>query len=745
MKTALLRTTSLLAAAAALLVASPAQAVLQDHGAADPVLAFPQWYRDLGGTALGLCRSTTPSPNAAAGLKPMCFPLAADPAGFPGNVGAEVFYHNVNTSLASGGFKMRYVAGLEASYLPAGVPVHGTETVFARIRIGMAVPIAGTYTVTHPYGVEVFPDVQPSTGAAFGAGASIFFTADVPLGVPLDYNSSLGGRVGPFLQWDFLNAGESLTNSAGEQFLGDANYAHTFTGSPFGTNFIRVDGPAGFTGVAGETSMQTPLAVILGQKWLAPIALPLKVERAVYSRDPATGLNTVDVWAQSSAGSKLVLSGTDMPSLQMKSDGAGNYYAHLEYPSALVPPSAVAITNLTSNPIVSQSANLVDLVNITSLSYAPATGALSVTATTSDRSSPPMALSVLGIGGGLMTPSATPGLQTYSGVIPLGTIPPLNLSVASSAGGSATDALVVGTGLPMNQPGAPVANPDAFTVAGAGPTAFDVSLNDTFAGTFGVLIITPPTLGTAVAAASGGSVTYTPGAGASGIDTFAYALQDVTGAVSNVATVTLTVPFVAPAPSASADNFAMVQNGVRTVNVLGNDVAGTGTLIDPASVRISAAPLHGTATPNLDGTITYRPAAGFNSALDTFSYTVANNSGTVSAPAVVTADVFGGGESVSTSKATYTASKNKWTIVGSTNWFNAALTQTVASCYLISNGGAVLPVKQFIGSAPVDATGKFQVVPLVGPVATSPAAVNCQTSDPAGPRATSPSATVSIN
>lgn len=724
MRTGLLRSTTIVAAAAALLVASPARAVLQDHGPNDPALTWPLWYRDLDGQALGLCKSQAQSPNPAAGLAPMCFPLAPDPTGFPGNIGDEVFYMNANAALSSGvGFDMKYVAGLEAAYgNAAGRPVRGEEVVFARIRVVMTVPITGTYTVTHPYGVEVFPDVQAGTKFG-GAQSSIFYTVDIPLGALLDFNGSLGGRIGPFLQWDVINPGESLTIGA-EQFIGDANYAHTFTGSPFGTNFIRVDGPPGFTGVPGETFMQTPLAVIMGQKWTAPIALPLKVERAVYSRDPATGLNTVDVWAQSNVGSKLILSGTDMPSLQMKTDGAGNYYAHLEYPTTFIPPSAVTVTNLTSNPIVSQSVNLVDLVNITTTSYDPATGALAVSATTSDLSSPPTALSVLGLGGGIMTPSATPGLQTYLGTIPVGLIPPLNVSVTSSAGGSATDALTVGTGNPMNLAGAPVAVADAFLVAGAGATAVDVSLNDTFAGTFSVLLISAPTFGTAVPAASGGSVTYTPAQGASGTDTFLYALQDVTGAVSNVASVTLTVPFVAPPPTASADNFAMVQNSARTYAVLGNDTAGIGTVIDPGSVLVSTAAARGTATANADGTITYRPNAGVTGT-DTFAYTVANTAGTRSAPATVTVVVFGGPESVSFSKLQWTVSNARWTIVGSTNWFSTLLTQTTVTCWI---GTAAAPGPT-IGTAPIDTTGKFQFPAPGTPVPTNPSSVTCRTSN----------------
>src|SRR5512143_2195346 len=103
--------------------AAPAHAALLDHGPSDPTLLFPIWYRDLNSVPLQLCRSTTPSPNALAGLKPMCFPLAADPTGFPGNLGPEIFYNNINAKLTGPGLTMTYVAGLEASYLPAGQPV----------------------------------------------------------------------------------------------------------------------------------------------------------------------------------------------------------------------------------------------------------------------------------------------------------------------------------------------------------------------------------------------------------------------------------------------------------------------------------------------------------------------------------------------------------------------------------------------------------------------------------------------
>ena len=68
---------------------------------------------------------------------------------------------------------------------------------------------------------------------------------------------------------------------------------------------------------------------------------------------------------------------------------------------------------------------------------------------------------------------------------------------------------------------------------------------------------------------------------------------------------------------------------------LANDVAPFSTL-DPASILVTQLTTsNGLATANVNGTITYAPAAGF-SGNDTFTYTVANIAGTRSNAATVT-------------------------------------------------------------------------------------------------------------
>jgi hypothetical protein len=418
----------------------------------------------------------------------------------------------------------------------------------------------------------------------------------------------------------------------------------------------------------------------------------------------------------------MIVTGVGMPSVQMKEFPGGNYYAHIEEPSALAPPASVTVTNLTSVPVASKTAQLVDQLNATA-TYSNATGALSVAASSSDLSG--VTLTVLGLGGGVMVPGATAGTFTYAGVLPAGSEAPRFVDVESNAGGVFQAGVQVVAGAPMNVAGLPIANNDAPIVAGSGSTLIPVLANDTFAGAATIFVLTQPTTGTAVAGAAG--VTYTATPGASGADSFTYVIKDAVG-LSNVATVSFNVTFVAPGPTANADSFAMVQNSSRTYAVLANDVAGTGTTINAASVRISTPPAHGTARANLDGTITYTPAIGFNSALDTFAYTVANTAGVASLPATVTVDVFGGAEAVSFSKINYTVSKAKWTIVGSTNWFNVALTQTTATCW---TGTAAAPTAStLIGTAPVDTTGKFQLVPTgATPTPVNPSSITCQTSN----------------
>ncbi len=120
--------------------------------------------------------------------------------------------------------------------------------------------------------------------------------------------------------------------------------------------------------------------------------------------------------------------------------------------------------------------------------------------------------------------------------------------------------------------------------------------------------------------------------------------QGIGGAILNstpTPTFTLTVslnPLGFAASARAQNDSAVTRTGVPvSVPVLFNDTTLVGT-INAASVTVSLA-LHGTATANVDGTVTYTPSPGFSGG-DSFTYTFSElTSGEVSNPATVTVSV----------------------------------------------------------------------------------------------------------
>ena len=98
-----------------------------------------------------------------------------------------------------------------------------------------------------------------------------------------------------------------------------------------------------------------------------------------------------------------------------------------------------------------------------------------------------------------------------------------------------------------------------------------------------------PANGTVTLAANG-SFTYTPAANFSGTDSFTYTASDGT-AVSNVATVTITVTGVNDAPVAANDTASTPEETAVSGTVLGNDTdVDTGTTL---TATLGASPANG--------------------------------------------------------------------------------------------------------------------------------------------------------
>ena len=196
-----------------------------------------------------------------------------------------------------------------------------------------------------------------------------------------------------------------------------------------------------------------------------------------------------------------------------------------------------------------------------------------------------------------------------------------------------------GSGGPVNQP--PVASNDTATVAVGSSVTINVLNNDTDSdGTLNaatVAIVNQPTRGTAVVN-NNGTITYTPNAGTTATsDSFTYTVRDDDGAISNTATVALTIQTTPPPnqpPVANNDSATVVVGNSVTINVLSNDTDSDGTL-NAATVTLGNQPTNGTAVVNNNGTITYTPNAGSTATSDNFTYTVRDDDGAISNTATV--------------------------------------------------------------------------------------------------------------
>lgn len=91
------------------------------------------------------------------------------------------------------------------------------------------------------------------------------------------------------------------------------------------------------------------------------------------------------------------------------------------------------------------------------------------------------------------------------------------------------------------------------------------------------------------------------------------------------------------APIANNDTATTSQGQPITLNVLANDSDADGT-INPTTLQLVTTPTHGTVSRNPDHTFTYTPNNGFVGT-DSFTYTIQDNDGLTSLPAVVTLNV----------------------------------------------------------------------------------------------------------
>src|ERR1043166_431310 len=230
-------------------------------GLTNPANGYPKWYQDGHGLRLEPCLDTTADdPCALAGTLP-----SAGPVVFPTNFPDEFFYMRATGRIGGiGGGIDRADLGfaLEGAFGgPTGTAADGAgaQIVFARFRLkvtGGLVPGA-TYTLTSPYGTRSF--VAAATG-------TINFTDDRGCGATppaCPFALALAHpNVGPFLQ------GDPAASAPPAGFIGQPAIDHAIIGSPFGTNFFRLQGLN--VGGPGVNVVETNLFSITGKIFVPP-------------------------------------------------------------------------------------------------------------------------------------------------------------------------------------------------------------------------------------------------------------------------------------------------------------------------------------------------------------------------------------------------------------------------------------------------------------------------------------------
>ncbi|WP_018415791.1 tandem-95 repeat protein [Teredinibacter turnerae] len=231
------------------------------------------------------------------------------------------------------------------------------------------------------------------------------------------------------------------------------------------------------------------------------------------------------------------------------------------------------------------------------------------------------------------------GNITYTPNADFNGVDSFSYTVQDTTGDTSASTLVSITITAVND--APVAVADAVSTDINTPVTIDVAANDSdidvgdSLDTASVSVVNAPSHGTAQVV--NGSVSYTPTTDYLGDDSFTYTIDDNNGLSSNAATVTISVIDPNSSPSAVNDSATTDEDTPATIAVLSNDSDPDGSLV-PSSVAIATPPMHGTTSVASNGTVNYTPASNYFGS-DSFTYTVADDDGDVSAAATVSITV----------------------------------------------------------------------------------------------------------
>jgi hypothetical protein len=279
--------------------APASHAVLQAVGGVDPATTFPAWYQDSTGLSLapcfdanGFCPITMAAGPGFTGVPPIVFPL---------NFPEEGFYFYSDTTAGT----TLYIAALEFAF--AAVVRAGDQVTFARIRIRDKTAPAGTYTITHPYGVDII-DVD---AAAVAAGRGMFFTEDVGFAAGV-FTGALAGRIGPFLR----SAGGLITSPDGNIYIGNGVTPTAVTGTP--VTSVTVAGP-----ISGTSSLFIVEGKVIGMS-VTPTTIAFPVQRPNFDSLPVTVTVTNLSQAAPLALAAIAIQGTNPADFHLAADTCSN-------------------------------------------------------------------------------------------------------------------------------------------------------------------------------------------------------------------------------------------------------------------------------------------------------------------------------------------------------------------------------------------------------------------------------------
>jgi gliding motility-associated-like protein len=248
----------------------------------------------------------------------------------------------------------------------------------------------------------------------------------------------------------------------------------------------------------------------------------------------------------------------------------------------------------------------------------------------------------------------TAGVVTFTPAANYNGTTVIQYNVQDNEGATSNNASISIVVAAVNDP--PVANDDAVSTNKNTAVSFNVITNDTDDGAINAATVDldPSTggiqnaitvTGGSFSVNSSGTVTFTPTVNFYGVVAISYTVNDNEGAVSNQATITVTVIHINQKPVATADAVTTDEDTPVIFNVLINDTDDIS--LNPASVDLNVTSggiqttrttAQGTFAVDVVGNVTFTPVLNFFGTA-TIQYTVNDNEGATSDPADIVVTV----------------------------------------------------------------------------------------------------------